>query len=517
MRLGSPPDGRLFLNRRPQRTGRNITAILLEAGVVTDEQVEQGVLRQRETGLRIGETLVESGAVTEEDVGWALSRQLGLTLVDIDPTSLDADLVHAFKESLLRRSDAVPLLREGDGVSFAVADPTDHEMLDRLEEAAGGPIGLCVGTPSAIRRALDSLFGAAGHAVGAGQSSPTDARYDVVWERSGATFVAFHLASALKMGAGELHFAARDGQLFVSYRQGEKLLPIATEPVQVLESLVARLESLGGPVLGDRLHAFGAIECPLPTGDVLVEVSLLAAQDGLHVVLRPRPMATAVPGLEALGFDGVEAAELRGLVANRAGVVLVCGPRGAGCSSALAALLAATEPGDARVVAFEPAAIVPLPGASRIHVAPDVARAQWQEIATGQAADIVILDGLVDGPGVSAVLSPAASRRLVLVRSDWMDSFALLEHLMGQPQGRSILVSRLLAVVQMRRVSDTAAPLVETLFLGPSLREAISSGAERRRLLEVAHATGFKSLAERARARVAKGTLSERDSQRALS
>ena len=517
-RLGSPPDGRQFLNRRPQRTGRNITVILLEAGVVTDEQVEQGVLRQRETGLRIGETLVESGAVTEEDVGWALSRQLGLTLVDIDPTSLDADLVHAFKESLLRRSDAVPLLREDDGVSFAVADPTDHEMLDRLEEAAGGPIGLCVGTPTAIRRALDAMFGAAaGHAGAAGHAPSPEGKYDVVWERSGATFVAFHLASALKLGASELHFAAKDGQLLVSYRQGEKLLPIATEPGQVLDSLVARLESLGGPVLGDRLHAFGAVECPLPTGDVLVEVSLLAAEDGLHVALRPRPMAVAIPGLDALGFEGVEAAELRGLVANRAGVVLVCGPRGAGCSSALAALLASTEPGDARVVAFEPAAIVPLPGASRIHVAPEVARAQWQEIATGQAADIVILDGMVDGSGVSAVLSPAASRRLVLVRSDWMDSFALLEHLMGQPQGRSILVSRLLAIVQMRRLADGTAPLVETLFLGPSLREAISSGAERRRLLEVAHATGFKSLAERARARVAKGTLSERDSQRALS
>jgi hypothetical protein len=173
--------------------------------------------------------------------------------------------------------------------------------------------------------------------------------------------------------------------------------------------------------------------------------------------------------------------------------------------------------GDARVVAFEPAAIVPLPGASRIHVAPEIARAQWQEIATGQAADIVILDGMVDGPGVSAVLSPAASRRLVLVRSDWMDSFALIEHLMSLPQGRSILVSRLLAVVQMRQLADGTPPLVETLLLGPSLREAISSGAERRRLLEVAHATGFKSLAERARARVAKGVLSERDAQRALS
>jgi len=398
-------------------------------------------------------------------------------------------------------------------------------MLDRLEEAAGGPVGLCVGTPSAIRRALDAIFGTAspshvpgaGHAGAAAHATGPDGKYDVVWERSGATFVAFHLSSALKTGASELHFAARDGQLFVAYRQGEALVAIATEPVQVLDALIARLESLGGPVLGDRLHAAGAIECPLPTGDLLVEVSLLRAEEGVHVALKPRPMAQQVPTLEALGWDGAEAAELRALVESRAGLVLVCGPRGTGCSSALAALLHAANPGDARVIAFEPAAIVPLPGAARIHVPAEVARAQWQEVVTGQAADVVILDGLVDGQSVQAVLSPAGSRRLMLVRSDWMDSFALLEHLMAQPQGRSILVSRLLAVVQMRRVGEGAAPLVETLFLGPSLREAITTGATRNRMIEVAHATGFRSLAERARARVSKGTLSERDALRALS
>src|SRR5262249_6815342 len=158
---------------------------------------------------------------------------------------------------------------------------------------------------------------------------------------------------------------------------------------------------------------------------------------------------------------------LRAMVGNRAGLVLLCGPRGSGCSGALAALLAAAEPEEARVLAFEPSAIVPLPGATRVHVPLEQARESWQEVVTGQGGDILILDGVLDGPAISGVLSPAASRRLTLVRCDWMDSFALLEHLAAEPQGRSTLVSRLLAIVQMRRVADGVAPLVETLLLGP--------------------------------------------------
>src|SRR5437867_1027755 len=67
----------------PRVNSRTITAILLEAGVVTSAQVDEGLALQRRTGRRIGESLVELGAVTEEDIGWALAQQLGLPFVDV--------------------------------------------------------------------------------------------------------------------------------------------------------------------------------------------------------------------------------------------------------------------------------------------------------------------------------------------------------------------------------------------------------------------------------------------------
>src|SRR6185295_6100800 len=104
---------------------------------------------------------------------------------------------------------------------------------------------------------------------------------------------------------------------------------------------------------------------------------------------------------------------------------------------------------DRRCLAFGMAAAqvsaemnVPGPG-------PDVARI-WAEAAVAQCADVVVLDGVLAGAGVADALSPGAAGRLVLVRTDWTDTFALLEQLSARAQDRAALVERLRFVVQQR-------------------------------------------------------------------
>jgi type II secretory ATPase GspE/PulE/Tfp pilus assembly ATPase PilB-like protein len=503
------------------RVTKNITAILLEAGVVTPEQVERGVLRQRETGRRIGETLVEMGAVTEEDVGWALSRQLGLTFVDIDPETLDTALVHAFHETLLRRSDAVPLLASDAGISIAVADPTDDLALDRLQAAAGAPLAFVIGTPTAIRRALDHVFGARSAGVDlARQADPNEGAriYDVVWERSGDTFLAFHAVQALRRGSRELHFLPRDGQLKVYYREAGSLIEVANEPLHMLESLLSRIEALGGPAPGGALHARGRLHCPMPQGDVLLDASLLTTREGTHVTLALHPEAGAPPTLEALGVDPGDAAELREALAGGVGLVIVAGPPGAGGSTLLASLATFTLAPGARVLALEvdpPATI--LPGATRIQLSADEARSAWAAIAVAQHADVLLLDDVLTGTALGAVLDGAASQRLVLVSTDWCDTPALLDYLLTVPGARATLARRMLAVLQVRRVQAEPGFLVETLLLSEPLRAALEEGADAPHLLALAAAGGFRTLGQRGVERITAGTLSDAELRRARS
>src|SRR5262245_28809614 len=114
-----------------------ITDILVQAGVVTLEQVDAALEHQRVAGVRVGQSLVELGAASEYDIGWALARQLGYTYLDLTPSALDPELVRSFPEPLLRRLLAVPVVRSDSSLSVAFGDPTDREGIAELEQVAG--------------------------------------------------------------------------------------------------------------------------------------------------------------------------------------------------------------------------------------------------------------------------------------------------------------------------------------------------------------------------------------------
>lgn len=514
------------MSKLTRPTARYMTTILVDGGIVTERQIELAVLRQRETGRRIGETLIEMGAVTEQDIAWALSRQLGFTYVDVEPTALDHALVHAFPESLLRRLRAVPLLRDGQQLTVALSDPLDFDGIAALERAGNAPISVCVATGSAVDAALDAVFGVR-VARPRGYDAATAAEHDILWDSSGVSFLLFHVTTALQHRISEVHFLPGGGQLHVYHRHGLQLVRVASESAPVLDYLLDRLEQLGVPPLGDDALRVARVRCPIPTGHAAIEVSLLRGEEGVAVRVAPRPEMDAAPSLEALGMDAVDVSELRALLEAQAGLVVVCGPPGAGVTTTLAAIAGATDAARSRVVVFEPAALSPIPHATRIHLPPERAAAVWEQAAIAQNADVVVLDGVLAGDGITAALSPAGSGRLLLASTDWSNSLALVAHLAATARGRSVLADRLVAVIQQRTVAaldgrDAAdageyRPVVfEVLLASEPVRDAIRSGADAARLAQVAHAQGFRTLADRLRERVESGNLDALAAARAL-
>ncbi len=483
------------------RTYHGLASILLEAAVVTPEQVDAALARQHETGLRIGETLVEIGAATEEDIGWGLARQMGLPLVDLQSESLDPELLRQFPAGLLYRLHAVPLLRTDDGLSMAFSDPTDMQANAHLEAIAGCSIVPSVTTPSAIRRVLAPLLGAHAAALPPGHRHEGD-HSPVVWDRSGANFLHFHLFAARRAGATAVHFVPGAAHVRVVQRRASGLVEVAREPVETHEALLTQLELLGAPVGDGRgdLHRMARLECPTATDPIPFEVALLVRDGGTVVTLRLPPEGGAPATIEQIGLSATDLARLREVLHQPAGLVVVSGPPRSGASTTLACLLAealrdersAMVFGDLPAAAPRERLVLALPGA-------DV-RATWQELVHAHEPDVVVLDDAVAGEDVAALTASAGGGRLVLARADWSDSFALLEHLGRRPHARSTTAVRLQAVLQQRLVP--AAPgepagvraRIEVLFVTDALRAAIRAGAAAPALRGLARADGFMGL-----------------------
>lgn len=511
----------------PARTYHGLASILLDAGVVTAEQIEQGLERHRETGLRIGETLVEIGAATEEDIGWALARQLGLPLVDLQSDTLDAELIRSFPAGLLYRLHAVPLLRSEEGMSIAFSDPTDAAANLHLESLAGCPILASVTTPSAVRRVLAPLLGAQPSPGGARAPLAASGASTVVWERSGADFLHFHVHSAARSGATAVHFIPGASGVRVFQRRPAGIVAIASEPVESYEALLTQLAILGAPVgeLERDLHRLAQVELQLPSGTLRLGVALLLHDGATHITLH-LPSAQGVPStLESLGLDPVELACVREVLHRPAGLVLVSGPVGSGCSTTLACLLEEALREDRSAMVFgdlgaRPAnerVVFALPGRT--------ARNAWEAIVTAHTPDIVVLDDVAAGEDLAALTAAACMGRLVIARVDWGDTFALLEQLTSRPHGRAAAASRLNLVIQQRLLpaaapdsGDIARPRArfEVLVLSDVMRATLRAGASADALRQLARAEGFADLASRLESEVRSGGLDAAAAARAV-
>ena len=487
---------------------RFVTDILVDAGVVTGAQVEAALERHRHTGRRIGETLVELGVVSEEDIAWALARQLGLTFVDVRAETLDPDLVRSYPEHLLRRLHLVPVVRTEGRLVVATDDPTDQEALREMEALAGSRVECVSATPGAIHRALDEVLGTRPHRRSRHPAADPDVRSDVVWERTGEAFLGFHLSLALRLGASEIHFVDDGADVSVYHRVGHQILPSPAEPSECMELLANRLAAFGMPEAGEHeSHDFCSGVVRVDGRERPIQASRLVGRDRTSVTLRLLREIDDRARLDRLGMDPLDVARLRQLAVEPSGLVLVCGPTGSGCSTTLAALLAELPTEERRwlVLARDQRRWPAVPGLVDVLTGPPVR--SWRSVAVAHGADGLVLDGGLEGPRVRGVLGSATHGRWVLARTDWEDTFSLIEWLSRHPHTRTLLALRLLAVIQQRVVVDPASPgspgtpraAFEVLFATDPLRAAIRRGAHGPDLVAVARADGFRPLAERLR------------------
>ncbi len=520
---------------------KTIAALLVESGAITLEQVDVALARQRETGRRIGESLVELGFVSEEDIGWALARQFGIPFVDIRPETLDLELVRSFPEGALRRLQVVPLFRAEGRVTAAVADPTDHDSMQEFERLCESPASCVAATPTAIGLALDDILGRAPDTGSQRFEPATEATLNVLWERTGQSFLNFHLTQARRLGVVELHFVCADGWLHVKHRAASRLCTAASEPAAVADVLLTRFEALGmKPLAGGDEHREFSATCPIGYLQQNVRVSVLATRRSLSATVRLLSDAIEPRRIETLGLEPLDLAQLREVLLQPSGLLLVSGPMGSGCGTTLTALLAEFPTEDGHWVVFTRPDRRPLVPRA-VELVSGASLARWRRAAMVHALDGVALDGGLEGHRVRAVIDSATQGRWVLGRTDWEDSFALLEWLMQAPGGRVAVARRLRAVIQQRLVATPHAnaaapsgdgkdraysldgpanpfhsPVFEVLHMTDALRQGVLAGASATELRAIADADGFRSLSEHLRSGVRRGRLDPRDAERAV-
>ena len=101
--------------------------VLLQRELVTRQQLDEALAHQRVGGRRLGEVLLSMGVLTQEQLCWALSESLHIPFVELSDDVIDLDVTRSLPEAVLRRHEAVPVLRVSNEMTVLLADPTNRQ------------------------------------------------------------------------------------------------------------------------------------------------------------------------------------------------------------------------------------------------------------------------------------------------------------------------------------------------------------------------------------------------------
>jgi serine/threonine protein kinase len=156
----SVEEATVALERQDTATIRmRLGTLLIEDGLLTDEQLVQALKIQKVEEHRLKKILISRLGLTEDEIARALSRQIQLPFqAPLPPQTIDGSLARMITPELARSRGCLPLRREGADVVVAMADPLDLRTLNELEATFDATIQLVVTTATALEDAVQAVW-----------------------------------------------------------------------------------------------------------------------------------------------------------------------------------------------------------------------------------------------------------------------------------------------------------------------------------------------------------------------
>jgi type IV pilus assembly protein PilB len=139
--------------------------LLVEAQIITREQLDEILALQRSDGRRLGALLMDAGLVTETQVTQILSQQLSVPWVSLYHIDFSRQLLNLVPRDLAERYCLVPIFVRrvrgiGEALYVAMDDPSDENAQREASQYSGLPVRAMIAPPSDIRAAIRVYYGA---------------------------------------------------------------------------------------------------------------------------------------------------------------------------------------------------------------------------------------------------------------------------------------------------------------------------------------------------------------------
>lgn len=368
-----------MIGRKRKRLGD----LLVDAGVITNEQLGNALKKQRELGLRLGETLIELKYTDENEIAEALHRQMGFPIAKIREAKLSPEIVALLPENIVRKHNVLPFELDPENPNIlrvAMADPLDILAIDDLSIVTNMQIDTMVATPSDVHFGIERYYGNEQVAKMADayskerreQQSAREKQEEGNEEVDNAPIVLLVnkiIEQAVNERASDIHIEALEDSVRIRFRIDGVMQEMMRYEKELLNAIVARIKIISGMNISEkRAPQDGRMTQRFNRVEYDIRVSSLPTVFGEKIVMRLASKSALTRDKSELGFPEEEMRRFDALVRNPHGIILVTGPTGSGKSTTLYTVLSELNSGQVNIVTVEDPVEADVDGINQVQV-----------------------------------------------------------------------------------------------------------------------------------------------------
>lgn len=282
----------------------SIGSVLFKSRIITEDHIRLALEEQRASGCRFGEALVKLGIVAQEDIDWALSNQLNIPYVRLSEEIIDRTATRLVPADIARKYNLIPIIRTGDDLHIALADPMNKAAVDAVERITGCRVTISMPILRELREVLDLYYGPAVPDASFGflpTEVPTETLDGVNADTSGSALLEHLLSFFLREGITSLSLQPVNGFVRIMSRGDTGFNEIGRFPVGSYTELLHLIRKQSGIEGEHDPAAQGTLAFRYLDSDLEFGVFLVKALGGDCVTFkihRNEPFPTEIRELE---------------------------------------------------------------------------------------------------------------------------------------------------------------------------------------------------------------------------
>jgi len=480
--------------------------MLIEEGLLKEEDLEKALEYQKKNGKRLGSVLLELGLVKEKDILKVLSKQFNVPVATKkDLENISEDIIRLIPPDVAARYLIVPVARKGKSLILAMVNPLDQFAIEDAKFISGFDIIPVVSLEDNIREAIKKYYGIEDvmdtlakvgeegdiEVIGKGgmdkagkddlgivgvedeelkvliesgeilkevPRAEEEEISDILAEVESGPIVKLVntlISDAVERRASDVHIEPYENDVRVRYRIDGILHEIFRKPKKFAAPMVARIKIMAKMKLEEkRKPQDGRIRVRMGDRMVDLRVATVPTVFGEKVAIRILDRTQIPLRLDALGFEPESLEIFRKAIRNPNGIILVTGPTGCGKTTTLYAALTELNSIEVNISTVEDPVEFTLMGINQVQVKEEVGMtfASGLRAFLRQDPDIIMVGEIRDFETAEIAIRASLTGHLVLSTVHTNTAAATVTRLINMEIEPFLIASTLLVVSSQRLV-----------------------------------------------------------------